>query len=287
MHNPSLIKIIKKTTLIISLVLCFFSFSFTLASALSAAGNRGYSESGNIPDKKKGSVILKAGSPGNIAVQKEKGLSSLQREARAYRSQGLEYQRIGNLDAAMELYQKAIELDPLYAVVYNDLGITLEEMDRAEQAEEYYLQAIKVDEGFLSPYSNLALLYETRRDLDKAAFYWRKRAGLGSSLDPWTKKARQRLSDIMMVQTGAAAAHFESREQAVFGLIKDVQHQKAIYRGSEQELAKAHFQKAKSRYEKGDEVGALSEAFDAKQLDSSNKEIDEFIDRVLVRFLTR
>jgi tetratricopeptide (TPR) repeat protein len=280
MHNPSLGKTIKKTTLTISFILCFFSFSFTAEPALSAADNRG----SDIPAKKKGTSVLKTDSQADIAARKEEDLSVLQREARSYRNEGLEYQRIGNLDAAISLYQKAIELDPQYAVVYNDLGVTYEEAGMPERAEECYLKASRVDENFLSPYSNLALLYESERDFDRAAFYWRKRAELGSPFDPWTKKAKQRLSDIMMVHTGAPLS---SREQAIFGLIKDVQSQKAVYRGNEQEVAKAHFQKAKARYEKGDEVGALSEALDAQQLDSSNKEINEFIDEVQTKLLTR
>ena len=73
----------------------------------------------------------------------------------------------------------------------------------------------------------------------------------------------------------------------MFDLMREVQNQKAIYKKDERQLARAHLQKAKLKYENGDDVGALREAFDAKQLDSSNKEIDEFIDKVQARLLTR
>ena len=290
MYDPSVRKIIKKTTLIISFILCIASSLFAKGPYLDPASSRDYIKLSSAPRKKKGISFFKIGSSRpsspNIARQgeKEEELSALQKQARMYRAQGVAYQGIGNLDAAMSLYQKAIELDPKYAVVYNDLGVAYEEAGLIDQAEESYLKAIKVDPFFLSPYSNLALVYESKRDLDKAYLYWRKRAELGSSDDPWTEKAKQRLSDIRTLQLGGPS---RSREQIVFDLMREVQNQKAIYKKDERQLARAHLQKAKLKYENGDDVGALREAFDAKQLDSSNKEIDEFIDKVQARLLTR
>ena len=65
-------------------------------------------------------------SPSGIYSEDENVGTTLQREARDYRQEGVEYQRIDDLDTAMAYYQKAIELDPSYTVAYNDLGIIYE-----------------------------------------------------------------------------------------------------------------------------------------------------------------
>lgn len=218
------------------------------------------------------------------ALQNEKNLSPLQSQARDYRLKGLEFQSTGNIDAALSLYQKAIELDPNYAVAFNDLGIVFEERGLIERAEESYLKAIKIDPCYLSAYSNLALLYEGKRDLEKAAFYWKKRIELGLSDDPWVQKAQQRLKDIKVVQEGG---HIASLEQEVIGLTKDMTTEKSILKQDNNALAKKHFEKAKRSYNKQDYATAIKEALDAQYLDPANTEIEKFIEKVQIRALSR
>ncbi|MDD5097631.1 MAG: tetratricopeptide repeat protein, partial [Candidatus Omnitrophica bacterium] len=107
----------------------------------------------------------------------------LQEQARKYREAGLEYQSTGNLPEAMSLYQKAIAIDPTYPDPYNDLGVVYEAAGFNDRAEESYLKALKIDPNYLSAYSNLAFFYENKRDLEKAAFFWQKRADLGLVYD--------------------------------------------------------------------------------------------------------
>jgi len=129
---------------------------------------------------------------------KQPELSSLQQQARLYRLEGIKFQDAGDLDSALKLYQKAVELDPAYPDVYNDLGIIYEAKMQPERAEESYLQALKLNPAFLGAYTNLALLYESQRKLDKAAYYWKKRVEFGDPSDPWTLKAKQRLEDVRL-----------------------------------------------------------------------------------------
>lgn len=211
-------------------------------------------------------------------------LSELQKQARFYRSQGTEYQRIGQLDTAMAYYQKAAELDPTYAVAYNDLGIIYEAKGMPERAEENYLKAIKINPNYLSAYSNLALFYEGRRDLKQAALYWQKRIELGPQGDPWTEKAKTRLEDIRLVLGGKNTDPYEGN---VISLMNDVLVQKAALKGDDKALAKKYLEKARLSYKKGDSLTAIKEAGDAKALDPSNREIDEFLDKVRIRMLSR
>jgi Flp pilus assembly protein TadD len=131
--------------------------------------------------------------------REEENLSQLQREARVYRSLGLELQRKGDLEQALSFYQKAAALDPSYPVVLNDLGIIYETKGDIERAKECFEKAIALDQYYLSPYTNLALLCEKERNLKGAYFYWKKRAELGLSGDFWTEKAKQRLEDISLI----------------------------------------------------------------------------------------
>ncbi len=232
-----------------------------------------------------GIFSLFAQEPGKGApLAKEKNLTELQKEARAYRSQGLELQGKGNLEGALGFYQKAIELDPLYPDAYNDLGIIYERHGYLDRAEEVYLRCIKIDPGYLGAYTNLAFLYENMRDLGKAVSYWRKRVELGSPDDIWTQRAKQRIKDISLVMGNSG---LRGKEAYVVEFMKDRNAQR-IREQDTRELSKSNFSKAKAMFRKGDDVTALKLAVDAQQLDSSNNaEIEEFIDKVRKRLLSR
>jgi tetratricopeptide (TPR) repeat protein len=217
--------------------------------------------------------------------ENEESLSELQKQARMYRNQGVEFQRMGNLEAAMSLYQKAVALDPAYAVAYNDLGIIYEANGLIDQAQDCYLRCIQIDPTFLSAYTNLGLLFEMKRDLDSAAYYWEKRVKLGSSNDPWTKKAEQHLEDVRMALSSRPLEYIKERE--AMKMLKEFQAKNAILKRDNKEQARDFFEKAKICYKNGDEVTALKLAIDARQLDPANTEIEEFTDKVQARLLSK
>jgi len=252
MSYPSLGKNIRKITLIILILLTFTPFLFSQEKNLEQATDLGES----------------------------RGLSELQKQARLYRNQGLALQRIGNLEEAMSLYKKATELDPKYFVAFNDLGIIYEAKGLFAQAEDCYLRAIKIDPYYLNAYSNLAFLYENQRNFDKAVVYWMKRVKLGSPDDPWVQKAKQHLRDIYLML--GKAHEFEALD-----LMEEVVKQRSVQRGDDKGLANSYFQKAKLSYKKGDYALALKEALNASQIDPSNPEIEEFIEQVLKRLLSK
>jgi len=220
-------------------------------------------------------------SPSGIYSEDENVATALQREAREYRQEGVEYQRIDDLDTAMVYYQKAIELDPSYTVAYNDLGIIYEAQGMSGRAEENYLKAIKINPNYLSSYSNLALLYESRRDLKKAADYWQKRAELGPVDDPWTEKARMRLSDIRILLEDKPV---NPGEDNVLSLMNDVLVQKAS-RNEDTTLAGKRPDKAKTNYKKAD--NAETRNVRPVGVDVANRGVDELLDKVQMRVLAR
>ncbi len=215
----------------------------------------------------------------------EDKLTEMQRQARAYRATGFDLQQQGDVSQARMYYQKAIELDPRFAVAYNDLGVIYESAGDISRAEQHYLKSIKLDPQYPSAYSNLAILYENRRDIERAAMYWQKRADLGPLGDRWAEKAKQRHDDILLVLGKRSIA--ADNEQEVYSLIKDVQRNKYVSRRDDKALAMLEFEKAKVTLRKGEDVLALRQAIDAQQLDPSNKAINDFVEKLSVRLLSR
>lgn len=209
--------------------------------------------------------------------RKDDNLTELQKQARLYRNQGLGLQKVGDIDQAMSLYQKAIQLEPIYAVAYNDLGTVYEAKGLADQAEACYLQAITLDPHYLSPYSNLALLYENKRDLDKAYIYWKKRADLGLPSDPWTQKSRKRLEDLMQIIPSLREKFIE--EESV-KLMKDTEEKKRAQRLKNTEEAKTHVEKANRLYAKQEYKKAIEELEAAISLNPNDEAISAKIDKI-------
>jgi Flp pilus assembly protein TadD len=219
-----------------------------------------------------------------LSKKEEVALTQLQKQARLYRSQGMKYQELGNFDAATTLYLKAIQIDPTYAAPYNDLGVIFEAKGYSEKAQECYLQAVKMDPSYLSSYSNLAMFYESQKRFDKAAYYWAKRADMGSSRDPWTIKARQRLSDIRATSnlTVYEKPLPPTREQEVACLESTLSVCRSKKFSEErQKQAVSLIKKAKIQQDKGEGARALKYATAAQQLDPYNEEIKIYIDSLL------
>ncbi len=210
---------------------------------------------------------------------------TLQTQARQYREEGLKYQKMGNLSEAKGWYQKAIILDPNYVPAYNDLGVIYEAEGSLDRAEENYLMAVKIDPTYSSAYTNLAIFYGNKHNPEKAEFYWAKRTGLGSPDDPWTQEAVNRLKKIRPDLYSRPSAN--RREEGLLVPAKDITENNSTLNKDEKALGRDHFQKAKQSFDAGDFTTAIKEAQDAQQLDQDNKEIEAFIEKVVLRALSR
>jgi tetratricopeptide (TPR) repeat protein len=132
-------------------------------------------------------------------AKEEKGLVT---QAQSYRKEGLKAQEKGDLDTAMEYYQKAEYLDPYNPVIHNDLGIVYEKKGWLGRAEDAYLKAIKLDKRFLPAYYNVARIYEKRGMFKKAIRYLKMRIELAEKEDPWVWKAKQKISKFKLKELG-------------------------------------------------------------------------------------
>jgi Flp pilus assembly protein TadD len=243
----------------------------------------------------------------SVLYAENESSSMIRSQARSYRQQGWELQTEGDTEAAFACYQKAILLDPNYAVAYNDAGVLLEAMGQPEQAKQMYLKAIEVAPDYPNSYSNLALLYEEEKDYTNAIICWIKRATLGESQDPWTEAARKRLEDIARIYPEAyydiGQQHKENLQRLEIskvptqglGLLRieepkevnlfDEYTAAQIERPDNKARALQHLALAKRSFTRGQYVAALKEATVAEYLDSSNEEISAFVGEIRKKLL--
>ncbi|MFA4991556.1 MAG: tetratricopeptide repeat protein [Candidatus Omnitrophota bacterium] len=125
--------------------------------------------------------------------------ASFSEEAESYRAKGYDAQENGDVDTAIEWYQKAIGLDPRYAAPHNDLGILFETKGWLDRAESEYQKAIAISPEYKDAHTNLALLYERKGELEKAAFHWMRRYKLGKPGETWTNEAVTRLQKLGLI----------------------------------------------------------------------------------------
>jgi len=75
---------------------------------------------------------------------------------------------------AIELYQKAIRIDPEYFEPYNNLGILLNTYGRTQEAIPYYEKARQIKPNHSDTYNNLATAWQALKQYDQAMVFFEK-----------------------------------------------------------------------------------------------------------------
>ncbi len=118
----------------------------------------------------------------------------LEEQAITYFNKAKELERKGDVEGAIEFYQKSILLDKSNIDIYNQLGVLYEKKGLPERAEAMYLKAISKNPLCLPAHNNLAYLYESQGEINKAVTHWRIRIALADSDDKWVDEVRKKLS---------------------------------------------------------------------------------------------
>ena len=63
---------------------------------------------------------------------------------------------------------RAIAIKPDYAEAYNNLGVTYNKLGQLEQAVQAYEEALKIDPDYADAHNNLGILFKELGQLDKA-----------------------------------------------------------------------------------------------------------------------
>ncbi len=84
----------------------------------------------------------------------EKAIRLDPKYAVAFNNLGAAHAKQGNLDVAMECYKKATSLNPNYAAAFSNIGVTFYRLGFLEKAVEYFEKAIELDPQFDQAYNN-------------------------------------------------------------------------------------------------------------------------------------
>ncbi len=94
---------------------------------------------------------------------------------------GVAFWNKGEIEKALTAYERALSLDPKYAVVLTNLGtaevsLARKNKDRGalNKAMDYFKRAIESDSRYASAYNGLGAVYRLVGDLDGAIFCWDK-----------------------------------------------------------------------------------------------------------------
>jgi tetratricopeptide (TPR) repeat protein len=79
---------------------------------------------------------------------------------------------------ALQHLQRAIEIYPQYAMVYNNLGAVYGHLNDRQHEREAFQKAIDLDSLFAPGYVNLAKLCLQEQELKAPRIYWKRPTGL-------------------------------------------------------------------------------------------------------------
>lgn len=127
------------------------------------------------------------------AVELYKRSIAVHPTAEAYTFLGWTYGMVNRLDEAIEMCQKAIEVDPAFGNPYNDIGAYMLEQGRFEEAIPWLEQALEAPryETPQFPYTNLGRAYENSGRFRTALEHYNKALQLDPLYMPaqWAKTA--------------------------------------------------------------------------------------------------
>lgn len=87
-----------------------------------------------------------------------------------HNSYGFALEREGEIDSAIQEYQKAIRLNPVYAKAHNNLGAALVAKGSLDAAIKEYQMALLISPNFAKAHYNLGVAFANKGDLTSAIF---------------------------------------------------------------------------------------------------------------------
>jgi tetratricopeptide (TPR) repeat protein len=115
------------------------------------------------------------------------GCANKQKQTEKHFKKGFQYQAQGNLNKALEEYQRALELNPRYVQVYTNLGTVYLGMKDYDRAIENFKKVIEFNYWDKKAHFNLGMAYLYQGEIEKAeaevAFLKSLNSDLGGALE--------------------------------------------------------------------------------------------------------
>jgi len=126
-----------------------------------------------------------------VRVFNEKSYFQVESDPQLLNELGIAYSRKGDLEKAIEIYEKALALDNKYPALHNNLGaaylsLSLRKRDSKifQKSLESFKKAIELDPQYPLPYNGLGMAYRQAGNLEGAISCWEKALALNPDFGP-------------------------------------------------------------------------------------------------------
>ena len=104
----------------------------------------------------------------------EKAISIQPNFAEAYFNMGNVLQDQGKLKKAIGSFEKAVSINPNYAEAFNNMGVALQDQGKLEEAIDAYRKALSIKPDFSKAYNNLGVTLKNQNKLEEAVDAYEK-----------------------------------------------------------------------------------------------------------------
>lgn len=113
----------------------------------------------------------------------------------------------GKLDEAIRYYERALQIDPEFAVAHNNMASALARKGNLREARAHYEEALKISPFFAGAYANMATFLAREGNFQKAVHFYEK----ALENDPLLVEANYNLGTILLNRGNIQAArnHYE------------------------------------------------------------------------------
>ena len=101
-------------------------------------------------------------------------LQQFPQSASLFNIQGAIFTGLGQLDASVVAYKKAIAIKPDYAEAYNNMGVTLQEQGKLEEGIEVYNKALAIKPDYADAYNNMGVTLQEQGKLEEGIEVYNK-----------------------------------------------------------------------------------------------------------------
>ena len=98
--------------------------------------------------------------------------------ADAYNNFAVDLRKKGDVERAIDYYNKALEIDPRHAKAYNNRGVAWKFKGDIERAVADYNEAMEIDPLLAAAYNNRGIIYGVQGNYPRAIAYYNKALGL-------------------------------------------------------------------------------------------------------------